>query len=383
MATASRRTSSTGRRRPEGLVRHAGAHPFEQRVDFELTKNSGIDPQDGTRYVVAKGTVKTVEVTLPRGMIGNPEATPKCNPVDFGTAGSTGDSTGCPANTQVGYLNIHATAGTNNYGRGNLGLNPFFQGPDRPLSRVAIYNMVPPKGKAADFAFNAGAFVMGHIYPELDPAQNYAIKTVTPGNLEPGAADRGRSGRSGACRAIPRTTSSATTPNSRRTIPPWGPNSKAPRCGRFLTNPMDCGFDNGGARNRVEFYQHPGVFSPVQEYPDPLNVTGCNDQRIRFHPKVAIQPDNTAAGGPTGLDVHLEVPQRNDEAKEAKELYDESGEAIAIATPPMKRVVTTFPEGMTLSPSAAQGLGTCTAAQIGLGTNSPVTCPDNSASTAG
>jgi hypothetical protein len=76
--------------------------------------------------------------------------------------------------------------------------------------------------------------------------------------------------------------------------------------------------------------------------------------------------------------VHLEVPLRNDEVQKATDLYAENDEAKGIATPPVKKVVTTFPEGMTLSPSAAQGLNTCSAAQISLGTNKPVTCPDNS-----
>ena len=42
----------------------------------------------------------------------------------------------------------------------------------------------------------------------------------------------------------------------------------------------------------------------------------------------------------------------------------------------MKRVVVTLPEGMTVSPSAAQGLGYCSPAQIGLGPTDPVSCPD-------
>jgi hypothetical protein len=355
-------------------VRQAGAHPFEQRVNFEFTKRSGISPDDGTRYTVANGTIKTVEVTLPRGMISNPEALPKCTPERFSSEGAAGGGTGCPANTQVGYLNIHATAGIDNYARASV----FFPKPDAFLSRVAIYNLKPPKGVPADFAFNAGGLVQGHIYPELDPAQNYAIRTVSPeisSLVQPTGAEVVFWGVPGdPVHDKLRYYGEQKQPGERALGAPFEGAQIRP----FFTNPMDCGFDNGGARIRVESYQQPGVFSPVQEYSNPLNVTGCDDQRIRFKPQVAIQPDNRDAGGPTGLDVHLEVPQRNDEAKEAKELYDESGEAIAIASPPMKRVVTTFPEGMTLSPSAAQGLGTCTAAQIGLGTNSPVTCPDNS-----
>jgi hypothetical protein len=356
------------------VVRQAGSHPFEQRVNFEFTKRTGIDPEDGSRYAVANGTIKTVEVTLPRGAIGNPEALPKCDPLDFAEQGASNDSTGCPADTQVGYLNIHVTVGTHNYGRSPLIWNI----PDNPLSRVAIYNMVPPKGKAADFAFNAGIFVTGHIYPELDPAQNYAIRTVSPeisSLVQPTGAEVVFWGVPG---DPAHDKFRYYQENKHEDEAALGAKFEGAAIRPLLTNPMDCGFDNGGTRTRIESYQQPGVFSPAQEYPVALNVSGCEDPRIRFKPQVSLQPDSTDAGGPTGLDVHLEVPQRNDEAKEAKELYDQSGEAIAIATPPIKKTVVTFPEGMTLSPSAAQGLGTCTAEEFGLGTDSPVTCPDNS-----
>ena len=37
-----------------------------------------------------------------------------------------------------------------------------------------------PRACLADLGFNAGGLVQGHIYGILDPAQDYAIKTVTP-----------------------------------------------------------------------------------------------------------------------------------------------------------------------------------------------------------
>jgi hypothetical protein len=358
----------------ETTTRIAGDHPYELRVNFDLNKKTGVDPQDGTRYIAANGTIKTAEVTLPRGVVGNPEATPKCDPAKFAESGSVLNSTLCPANTQVGYLNIHATNGTTNYGRGKFIFNPY---PDGILQRVPLYNLEPPKGVPADFAFNAGGFVQGHIYPELDPSQNYAIKTVSPeiaSMVQPSSVEVVIWGVPG--------------DPSHDKFRYFGERRKedeaavgAPFEGKIrplLTNPMDCDFHNGGARIRVESYEHPGDFSPLREYGNALDVSGCDDPRVRFDPRVSMQPDNTDAGGPTGLDVHLEVPQRNDEVESASDLYAANGDEKGIATPPIKKAVVTLPEGMTLSPSAAQGLGTCTAAQIGLGTNSPVTCPDSS-----
>jgi hypothetical protein len=356
---------------PDGSPsRTAGTHPFEQRVDFDLNGRIETSPTDGTRGTITEGLLKDAEVTLPRGMIGNPEATPKCDPTTFAEGGVVSNSTACPSDTQVGYLNIPVISGGINYGRAAMiNANSF-------LSRVAIYNLRPPKGKAADFGFNAGGLVIGHIYPELDPAQNYAIRTVTP-NISNLLTVRASEVTFWGVPGDPAHDQFRYYPRRSEEHGLIGaPSTAAIR--PLLTNPMDCGFDNGGARARFDSYTAPGKYTPIEEWPDPLNVTGCDDPRIRFEPKVAIQPDNRDAGGPTGLDVHLEVPQRNDEVEKAEELYAQNGYVKGISTPPMKKAVATFPEGMTLSPSAAQGLTTCTAAQIDLGTNQPVTCPDNS-----
>ncbi len=128
----------------------------------------------------------------------------------------------------------------------------------------------------------------------------------------------------------------------------------------FFTNPMDCGVENGGALIRMDSYQHPGEFTPVQEWPNPDNVSGCEDPRFRFEPDIALQPTDRHAGAPTGLDVNLKVLQRNDEVKNASELYAQNGNVKAISTPPIKKTVITLPEGMTINPSAAQGLEGCT-----------------------
>jgi hypothetical protein len=349
-------------------TRQAGDHPFELRVDFEFNQHMVIG-RDGTRIRNSNGFVRTVEATLPRGMIGNPEATPKCDPVDFARYAATAEES-CPSDTQVGYLSVPVGNDLSDYGSGDL-----FPNPNNRVVKAPIYSLVPPRGVPADFAFNAEG-VQGHIYPVLDPAQNYAIKAVTP-NIGAPLLYKARSAEVtfwGVPGDAAHDRYRRHQENAVNVGAPWGSAPIRP----LLTNPTDCDFDNGGARIRLESYGRPGVFTPVTEYGDPLNVTGCNDPRFRFEPQIALQPTSRAAGGPTGLDVHLEVPQRNDQVDDAEELYAENGFVKAIPTPPMKRAVVTFPEGMTISPSAAQGLGTCSPEQIGLGTDKPVTCPDNS-----
>lgn len=356
-----------------GRSRQSGDHPFEQRVNFDIAARTAVNaPPDGTRYIAANGALRTVEVTLPRGMIGNPEAVPRCDPVDFAQLGAINSSTACPANTQVGYLNIPFNDGTLQYGvHGG-----FLTNTNEVLSRVPIYNLEPPRGTPVDLAFSAGGFVQGHIYATLDPAQNYAIKSVSP-NISSLVNVRGAEVTLWGVPGDPAHDKFRYYPKAQPGKIVLGAPFTAP-IRPFYTNPMDCGFDNGGHLIRVDSYQHPDEFTPVQEDSHAVNVGGCDDPRFRFEPDVALQPTSRTAGGPTGLDVHLELPQRNDEVDQAKELYAENDFVKGISTPPMKKVVVTFPAGMTISPSAAQGLESCSSDQIGLGTDRPVACPDSS-----
>jgi hypothetical protein len=50
----------------------------------------------------------------------------------------------------------------------------------------------------------------------------------------------------------------------------------------------------------------------------------------------------------------------------------------SVGTPPIEALDLSLPDGVRLSPSFADGLGTCSPAQIGLGTDAPVTCPNAS-----
>jgi hypothetical protein len=335
--------------------RRAADHPFELRTNFDFTRRIGEVSTGPVTKPVA--LARTVEVTLPRGIVGNPEATPKCDPLLFSENGATGDSTACPSSTQIGYIDIT----TNEF----IGVT----------SRVPIYNLEPPKGVPSDFAFNAAGFVQAHLYASVDPGRDYAIKSVSP-NIANLIDAMGAEVTIWGVPGDPAHDKFRAYPNRDSGAALGAPFAAAIR--PLLTNPSDCGFDNGGSLIRAESYKEAGVFTPVREYPIADNVTACNDPRFRFEPQVSMQPTDRHAGAPTGLDVHLEVPQRNDEVGEAKQLYAQNGEVKGIATPPVKRVVVTFPEGMTLSPSAAQGLGYCTPAQVGLGTNDPVTCPDSS-----
>ncbi len=86
-----------------------------------------------------------------------------------------------------------------------------------------------------------------------------------------------------------------------------------------------------------------------------LPLTGCNqlqfNPQLKFGPTVssAVEGATTQADAPTGAEFDLTVPQE---------------EGKGNATPALRTLKMTLPEGMTVSPSGADGLQACTRAQF-------------------
>jgi hypothetical protein len=94
----------------------------------------------------------------------------------------------------------------------------------------------------------------------------------------------------------------------------------------------------------------------------PLAITGCD--KLSFSPSIKVAAESQAADSPTGLSINLEVPQTEGRS--------------GLATANLKKVVVHLPEGMAVNPPAANGLGACSEAEIGIGDNSPSGCPASS-----
>ena len=98
-------------------------------------------------------------------------------------------------------------------------------------------------------------------------------------------------------------------------------------------------------------------------------ATGCN--LLQFQPEVQFQPSAASEGGttqadePTGATFDLKVPQPEEDGTNA--------------TPELKDATVTLPQGMTVDPSAADGLQACSDAQFGMGATTepaePAACP--------
>jgi hypothetical protein len=154
------------------------------------------------------------------------------------------------------------------------------------------------------------------------------------------------------------------------------PSADAKRPRPFITLPAKCGPAVGGQVSQ-DFWSNPGHFM-VDPVP-PWEITGCEDPRIRFRPSIAVQPTSREAAAPTGLEVDLAVPQKDDDTvTNAADLYPGSGKDAAIATPTVKDVAARLPLGMAINPSVADGLLACSEAEVGLGSNADPACPDAS-----
>jgi len=303
------------------LETQAGGHPYVGITAFTFNA-TGNTPD---------GNVRDVRVDLPAGLISNPQATPTCTDTQLAASA-------CPASSQLGTEEIVAV----------LTVLPV-------TIKVPIYNMVPAAGRISDFAFSipvAGRTdIVGGIRDTGDYGLYFTISDVSnavgllsskltfwgvPADSSHDA-ERGQTCTGGIC-AGGNTASSA--PHD-----------------TFLTNPTACG-PPLTTKLAVDSYQDPGTFVTATDT-TPTGVSGCGS--VPFHPSISVQPDTTQQDSPTGVNVDLHVPQTED--------------PNVLGTAHVKDVSVTLPPGLTIDPSAANGLAACTDAQIGLGTADPITCP--------
>jgi hypothetical protein len=81
-------------------------------------------------------------------------------------------------------------------------------------------------------------------------------------------------------------------------------------------------------------------------------LDGCG--LLAFNGTIETKADVTAGSTPSGLDVDVHVPQ------------EEALNATGLAPSDVKNITVALPEGLALNPAAADGLDTCSNAQIGL-----------------
>jgi hypothetical protein len=316
--------------------RQAGAHP-----DFSVALT--FPSQSTSEAQVPDGEVRTIEVGLPPGLVSNSTAAPICTTAEL-VAGSGGKGAICPIGSQVGMAYISSEL--------KHGMPPQYA--------VPVYNLVAPNDLPGLLGFNIEGTVV----------------TVEP---HVRAVDQGITVR------VPSISQAIRVLAAKLTL--WGvpadsshdPDrffgdtqlgdtnhpSPAPRV-PFMSSPTFC------PRSPVEFtaeadsWQNQGLFSHTSTDSDgdgaPFAFNGC--ERLYFDPSILLRFGTHRAASPAGMDLDIVVPQSRDP-------YGLSSAAV-------RKAVLTLPKGMSVSVSAAAGLGSCAPGQIELGSNRPPSCPDSS-----
>jgi hypothetical protein len=311
----------------------AGAHAD---VTTDITMSFRVDRHGNA---VPDGNMKEISVDLPVGVAGNPTALPVCSLAAL-------RASACPPETQAGIVQLTGALLTGNPVPAPLG------------DPVPVYNVETPPGVPGRFGFNV-----------------FNVLTFIDARVRPGSAGISADIR-GISRSLPLTGTRLTlwgvpadpSHDADRydvTTGFGGIRSTAPRR-PLMTNPTRCSAAAETTNLRTVSWQeldtwHSASFAQDQNA-TPIAFTGCED--LPFAASIAVAPTTTEAGAPTGLDVDLTVPQPQN--------------PDGLATAHLRRAVVRLPAGMAVSPSAADGLGACTPAQIALDSAAAPACPDAS-----
>ncbi len=313
----------------------AGAHP-DLRIFFELNTDPASEEDPKGLHKIAEKP-RNLSVELPPGLVGNPNALPKCTMAQFIDRTLGGD--GCPIATQVGVTKLMI-----------WGLNT-------PLTEP-VFNMEAPSedtvARLGYYASNLPNFINISVRSEGDYSVVGKLEGL-PAPLEVVSADTHIWGVPGdSSHNNLRLTSKEAYPELKQESPIRSSGvSPAP----FLSNLTRCGTPLD-INLSADSYQAPG--QEVGAVASLAETIGCG--KVDFKPIFSLTPTSRRAAGPTGVDAKLLMPQNES--------------PTGLATGVLRNAIVTLPEEMTIAPGAADGLEACSSQQVGLGMDVAAACPD-------
>jgi uncharacterized repeat protein (TIGR01451 family) len=353
-----------------GAETQADSHPFELTESVAFNVSSREVPSQhnrGAESPLANAAPKDLEVELPPGLVGDPNAVPQCAQQAFLEA----EELNCPLDTQVGTV------------------KPYFYGLF-PSAVFPLYNVVPPPGVPAELAFSVGG--VGHVpiflgvkvrsdgryvvtaslsgIPETGPLQG-AILTLWGVPADPshdlereGTLGEGRQEDGEFCKPSVEVQGGLETQERC----PSGAPTRA-----FLTMPSRCEAGPLTVDALSDSWQNQSSLLSLKtdanagEAEASEGITGC--ERLSFTPSLALAPETTQAGAPSGYTLAVHLPQNADPE--------------ALSTPDLRAIVVSLPAGVVLSPAVGSGLQSCSQVQFGLqpfgpGSLAPASCPPQS-----
>lgn len=289
-----------------------GARPFEVLNDFAVNQS----PANGGEAGPAEN-IRDLSFELPTGLLAGAARYPRCSAEAFAQSS-------CATVAQVGVAKPEFSAGA-------------------PSTLVPVFNVAPPSGRVAQFAFRAAGAPV-HVDFELRNGGDYGATATV----------RGLSEAAGLLRSSLRIWGVPGDPDhdaerfNGAGVPTPGPYPEAPPYQPLISNPTSC---RGPlvTTMQVSTWQHP----ERQISAAPFEAPGTNScDQLEFNPKFEAKPTTNLADSPSGLDVHLEIPQ----------IQASKGSASA----GLRDARIDLPAGLTVNPAGANGLSSCTPAQIGL-----------------
>lgn len=315
-----------------GTATEAGSHPFAMTTKLDLRTVGG----PNLEKEVPDGNVKDIIVEAPAGLVGTPTPVPYCPADRFqDIVPLKEDLPDCPNSSAIGISTARAKL-------------PGAAGP--AFLQSPVYNLAPPYGVAAKFgfiAFSVPVTVEVRLNPKppynlIATASNisqagllYGTKLTLWGNPADSAHDPLR----GSC--LDTELGAPEEPQSLGNCPVDIP--PVP----FLTLPRAC---EGPLTSLFEAdsWQLPGAFD--QRKAETAGMDGCDE--LDFAPEISARATTDQAESPSGLNFNLDVPDEG--------LTSPTGRAPS----DIKKAVVTLPKGMTVNPSQAEGLATCSSSQL-------------------
>ena len=345
----------------------AGAHPFQ--LTTTLVLNQVIPSGGGLRQPVE--LPKDLSFRLPPGLVGDPNAVPQCMMANFFALVFETDL--CPASSVVGVATVTADE--------PKALKVF-------TKTVPVFNLVPAQGEPARFGLEVAGKIPVVIDTSVRSGQDYGVDvsvedaTETAGLLSSQVTLWGVPGdpRHDNARGWECVGGGVFAAQVGRSCPASSELSQQP----LLTLPTSCAADPQAEpvlfSMESDSWAAPGSFLGAEyawmnEEGRRLGFEGCSE--LQFTPGISVTPEQHATSTPTGLSVDVSVPQQG--------TLQAGGRAEA----DVRDTTVTLPQGVQLNPSAANGLESCTEAQIGfLGVNQSThtdefnttepTCPNRS-----
>ncbi|HWM62951.1 MAG TPA: hypothetical protein VNP96_03080 [Solirubrobacterales bacterium] len=305
----------------------AGGHPCYGEANFVFAQKRVLSPNVPTNSM-EDGPVEQVKqnvTDLPRGFVGNPLAVPELCPSSEEVSIAT-----CPPGSRVGGIDITlSTTG----------------------ATVPIYAIEPEFGTPAQFAFTDPAGNLYTLSAKLRPEDGYAPSL----ELAPAPQANVLEADVFLCNFGARATGAVFEGCKEREDADANPKP-------LFANPTRCDGPPPTVRTRFNTWEQPERWVEYS-FSTPA-ITGC--EAVEFDPTMSLAPTSAQADSPSGLDVELQMPTEGLETRDG------------ISQANMKKAVVRFPEGMAVNATAGHGLGSCSAEQVKLKTNEPISCPDSS-----